>query len=66
MTTYKPIYKEMTKKQSKFFNNPRSMDEIINLFMGDAWAANQFQNDMLSNGQLTTVIIDKKIKFIKP
>jgi len=44
---------KLTRKQSNFFHKPRTMEEIMNdLFGGDEWAANQFQNDHLSCGNL--------------
>lgn len=62
--TTKQIPKQMTATQSRFFNKPRTMSEIMNgLFKGDAWAANQFQNDMLNSKQL---ILDHNHKFSKP
>jgi len=55
---------KLTKKESAFFNKPRSMGEIMNdLFKGDSWAANQFQNDMLASNQLA---LNNKMMFVKP
>jgi len=60
----KQIPKQMTATQSRFFNKPRTMGEIMNdLFKGDEWAANHFQNDMLNSKQL---ILDTNHKFSKP
>lgn len=60
----KQIPKQMTTTQSRFFNKPRTMKEIMNdLFKGDQWAANSFQNDMLNSKQL---VINSDHKFSKP
>ena len=43
----------LTPKQNKFFSKPRTMAEIMNdLFKGDAWAANAFQNEQIAAGTL--------------
>jgi hypothetical protein len=52
----------MTPTQKRFFSKPRTMAEILNdLFKGDEWAANAFQNENLSNGTLETLLIDNPL-----
>lgn len=44
---------QLTAKQKKFFSKPRTMAEIWkDLFNGDQWAANHFQNKFIGNGTL--------------
>jgi len=44
----------LTTRQISFFKQPRNMQEIAqDLFKGDYWAANNFQNQFLSNNVLT-------------
>jgi len=43
----------LTKKQLKYFKIPRGMYEIAqDLFNGDFWEANHFQNKFIGNGVL--------------
>lgn len=52
----------MTRKQLSFFNKPRTMVEIMNdLFNGDMWAANSFQNEEMTNGNLEICLIDNPL-----
>lgn len=40
----------LTPKQKKFFSTPKSMQSVMNdLFDGDAFSANNFQNYALNN-----------------
>lgn len=51
--------KKLTSKQAAYFKKPRAMDEItIDLFKGDAWAANEFQNHFLNNNTLKIVLVE--------
>lgn len=50
---------EFTKKHKKYFDTPRTMEEIMNdLFKGDAWAANAFQNIHLIGRNLKIVTLN--------
>lgn len=43
----------LTKKQIQFFHKPRTMEEIaLDLFNGDYWEANHFQNKFIGNDVL--------------
>jgi hypothetical protein len=49
----------MTTTQTRFFSKPRTMEEIMNdLFNGDSWAANDFQNKEINAGNLETCLVD--------
>lgn len=54
--------KSLTKNQLSFFSKPRTMADIMNLlFKGDAWGANQFQNEQISAGNLETCLMDNPL-----
>lgn len=49
----------LTKSQLMFFKTPRTMKDIMDiLFKGDAWEANEFQNNQINAGNLETCLID--------
>ncbi len=56
------LFKEsvgLTKSQLLFFKKPRTMADIMNiLFKGDAWAANDFQNQQINAGNLEVCEIE--------
>jgi hypothetical protein len=54
----------MTTKQINFFKKPRNMQEIIELFNGDIYAANSFQSIGLIGRELKSITIDGRIYFI--
>lgn len=55
---------QLTPKQKKFFKQPKQMIEIMNdLFDGDAWAANEFQNYALNNNLL--ILKDSRFELAK-
>lgn len=57
---------ELTATQKKFFSKPRTMRDIMDtLFNGDAWAANNFQNEQISAGNLETVLIGNVLHIQK-
>jgi hypothetical protein len=56
----------MTQTQKRFFNTPRTMEEIMNnLFKGDAFAANNFQNENINNGSLKMILINNYLHIVK-
>ena len=54
----------MNPKQRRFFNKPRTMQEVTALFNGDEWAANEFQSVALIGRQIEMIEIDGKLHFI--
>lgn len=52
----------MNTTQTRFFRKPRTIKEIQDeLFYGDVWAANTFQNEEINAGNLTTCLIDNPL-----
>lgn len=52
---------EMTGNEKSFFKKPRTMQDIIGIFEGDQWAANDYQNKRLNTNQLKIVLMDNPL-----